>query len=69
MPLVKVRTWEIHVKFLVLLDAKHRRKKENRLFTVATVATLPSSNASDLTNLASSDSLLELLLFEVRTDD
>lgn len=67
--LVKARTWEVHVKFLVLRDAKHRRKKENRLFAPATVATLPSSNILDLNNLTSPDSLLELLLIKVRTDD
>lgn len=67
--LVKVRTWEVHVKFLVLRDAKYLRKKENSLFAPATVATLPSSNPLDLNNLASPDSLLELLLFKVRTDD
>lgn len=67
--LVKMRTWEVHVKFLVLRDAKYLRKKENRLFAPATVATLPSSNTLDLNNLASPDSLLELLLFKVRTDD
>lgn len=67
--LVKMRTWEVHVKFLVLRDAKYLRKNENRLFAPATVATLPSSNTLDLNNLASPDSLLELLLFKVRTDD
>lgn len=64
-----MRTWKVHVKFLFFPDAKYRRKKENRLFALDTVATLPSSNALDLANLASTDSLLELLLFEVRTDD